>query len=153
MKHISMDQAVTDFHSVYREDKIGGVALVKEYVKHYDLQTIQLIIVNQRQLALNMKKESNIFSPMKIAFFLLVIMGAFANYFMMQNAIFIYTILFIAIFIPIWDSHSMATRHVAHRQFADVLEAEVPFFREYSKAVKSQKVSKLLDENDTDTFE
>jgi hypothetical protein len=153
MNKISMIQAVTDFHSVYKVDKKGGTALVKEYVKDCDLTTIRLIITNQRQMALDMKKESHIFSPMKLAFFLLVVMGGVANAFMMQNATFIYAILFVALFMPFWDSYSMVDRYMAHKLFADVLEAEIPFFREYSKAMQEQKVSNMLDESGSSKFD
>lgn len=147
MKNISIDQAVVDFYNVYKQDKRGGVALVKEYMKQYDITAIDLIITNQREIAKNLKTESHVFSPMKSAFYMLVLLGIGANILMMDNNIFIYCVLFVALWVPIWDSYGMAQKHTAHKQFADVVEAEIPFFREYSKEAKRLKIDAMLNQD------
>lgn len=148
MINITIEQAVTDFYAIYKHDKAGGIALVKEYVKQYDLPAIELVVANQREVAANMKTETNIFSPMKSAFYMLTLLGVGANIIILGNNPFIYFVLFISLFIPIWDSYSMAQKYFAHKHFADVIEAEMPFFREYAKQAAQQKIDELLAEKE-----
>ena len=146
MNTLTMEHVVTDFYDVYKKDRVGGITLVKEYIKQYDLPAIELIIANQREIARNMKIESHVFSPMKSAFYMLVVLGIAANAIKMENNVFIYTVLFVALFIPIWDSHGMGQKYIAHKLFADIIEAEMPYFREYSKEANHQKIEKMLNE-------
>ena len=148
MINISMEQAVTEFHAVYKQNQDSGIALVKEYMKQYDLPAIELVVSNQREIAKNMRAETHIFSPMKSAFYMLVLLGVAANVKIMDNDPFIYVILFIAMFVPVWDSYSMAQKYNAHKQFADVIEAEMPFFREYAEQSAQQKIEQLLAEQE-----
>lgn len=150
-RSVDMGALVADFYALYREDENLGITMVKEYVKNYDIPEIELIVYNQREVARNMKDEANILSPMKLAFFMLLAVACVANYVMMGSNTWVYVMLFFALFIPAMDSHSMAQKYLAHKVFADIIESEMAFFKDYRALVEEREIEKMTEERNKKT--
>lgn len=112
----------------------GANAFLRQAIsKNYELSQIQLICESQRTLANTYLKDSRLYSPLKLMFFFLLALSCYPVHVAFNDNPVFYVVIFIASFFPLLDSYNMWGLFKRHVNFADAIEYNMSYFREYFK--------------------